>query len=166
VHRRIVAGFVLAAGLAQAAGAQQQTPENAKAFLIRVLPGSGRTSDPVRLDGATMSTSGANGTEPHVQTIGAYVDTPGVCRMQFSLGASRSFYIGGQRRYLSADVQRMDFSNINEIIASKNVVTLTNPNWNGLKLMLFISSEEMATRVAFAMNFLKARCNSIDRTGF
>lgn len=152
-HRVTTCIALYLAAVSSPAQAQDQTVENAQLFLTQILPGQQYR--------ASLDNGGYNprpGVIQSVQTVG---------RCDTRLTVHYPYYENSSTYY---DAQTLTWS-------ERNVSFLAEVKQRGATIEIFwtfqpwssrfeLSSEQMATRVAFALEFLRINCDRAAATGF
>ena len=160
------------AGAPALAQSGAQTKENAKKFLEMALAGAKFNKNNFSFRGRQMDLY--TSADKWAGALGAARTVADGCAIEFSFSAS-SFshreYIGNNRYSDWTDYDPdynpvfMNFVRISNIAQSGTRVDFSVQGQTRRKA-IFLSSEEMATRAAYAMNFLMQQCNPINATGF
>ncbi len=136
----------------------QQTPENAKKFVELML---------IK---ATIRPRDLESYQDYERYIPQSARASGPCHIAFI--ATHEFRVTGRadgERYPDQDLS-IFFDTISDIQRWGDTIVFSTPHlptgFVGSEMMIDLPSEDLATRVAFAMTFLKAHCNPADNRGF
>ncbi|WP_077145518.1 hypothetical protein [Sphingopyxis sp. KK2] len=151
-----------AASTATPAAAQtgQQTPENAKKFIELTMLGaeiSPRDYYPYQIYIRLVPT----GQGPY---------SNGLCYISFRVTKTVKLRGEPEQSYTDGTIG-LDFQSMSDVRSEGSVVFMAQPAPMDYSLKTGLSavhlpSEDLATRLAFAMTFLKAHCNPADNLGF
>jgi len=160
------------AALPAAAQAPAQTKENAKKFLSMALAGARYNKNNFSFRGRELDLYTSN--DKWAGALGAMQADSDGCVLKFSFSAasfSHREYISNGRYSDWTDYDPdynpvyLDFVLISNVAQSGTRIDFSVQG-KSRRRAIFLTSEDMATRVAYAMNFLMQQCNPINATGF
>lgn len=156
-HLVLTVALLGQASLAQAQDDPRQTPENANKFLVLNL-------NNVSLSGEGDMTGYISARTENIR------ETGDPCSIDIGYAGKRNYMNRTGDQTVFPHNFTLHFRSVTDIQYDDSSVSLAVSTLiDGTrmhKIRLGQPSKEMATRVAFAMNFLKSHCNPADQTGF